>query len=142
MQLLKLFQQAEQYHKRAVIEVPFIHKTENDQHLHKLRFSLAAKRLQERFPNYLYITLWAGNNELAYLGKVTKDGILSFSDSATDQHKKLIQQIYENPVEALAQIGRDTGTCCYCGRPLTHPDSVKTGYGPICAEKYGLPWGS
>lgn len=24
--------------------------------------------------------------------------------------------------------------CCICGRPLTDPDSVKAGIGPICAK--------
>lgn len=26
-------------------------------------------------------------------------------------------------------------TCCVCGRPLTHPDSVRAGIGPICAAR-------
>ena len=27
------------------------------------------------------------------------------------------------------------GTCAVCNRPLTEPESIKTGIGPICREK-------
>jgi hypothetical protein len=27
------------------------------------------------------------------------------------------------------------GSCCRCGRPLTTPESVKLGMGPVCADK-------
>lgn len=33
-------------------------------------------------------------------------------------------------VEFLAE-----GRCIRCNRPLTHPDSIKNGIGPVCAEK-------
>ena len=26
------------------------------------------------------------------------------------------------------------GKCCKCGRPLTDPESIKLGVGPICAK--------
>lgn len=32
--------------------------------------------------------------------------------------------------------------CCFCGRSLLEPDSLTCGYGPTCAEKYGLAWGT
>jgi hypothetical protein len=44
-------------------------------------------------------------------------------------------------VNNLAAIGRQTGSCCFCGRELTDARSVTVGYGPICAGHYGLPWG-
>ena len=27
------------------------------------------------------------------------------------------------------------GICCKCGRPLTNPESIELGIGPVCAEK-------
>lgn len=145
MTLLELFKEAEKKHSKPVIEFPFLHKDEQNRNTvfakHKIRISLAAKRLQENFPNYLYITLWAGNHELTYLGKITKKGEVYFSNAATPRHKDIVAKIYTNPVGALAEIGRQTGICCFCSRILTQGDSIKVGYGPICAEKYGLPWG-
>jgi hypothetical protein len=29
------------------------------------------------------------------------------------------------------------GSCCVCGRPLTDPESIELGIGPICREKTG-----
>lgn len=30
--------------------------------------------------------------------------------------------------------------CCYCSKNLTHPESERRGYGPVCADKYGLEY--
>jgi len=46
-----------------------------------------------------------------------------------------------DPITVLAQYGKDSGVCCFCRRELTDERSVNVGYGPICAEYYGLPWG-
>jgi hypothetical protein len=37
--------------------------------------------------------------------------------------------------------GRRMGECCFCGLTLTDGRSIAVGYGPICAGKWGLPWG-
>lgn len=46
-----------------------------------------------------------------------------------------------DPAAAAAAYGHAKGTCCFCARDLTDGRSVAVGYGPICAEHYGLPWG-
>jgi hypothetical protein len=46
-----------------------------------------------------------------------------------------------DPAAAAAQYGHDVGACCFCRRELTDERSVSVGYGPICADKFGLPWG-
>lgn len=43
-------------------------------------------------------------------------------------------------VSTLAATGRRVGWCCFCSRRLDNHVSVQAGYGPICAEKFGLPW--
>lgn len=40
---------------------------------------------------------------------------------------------------AFAQAGSQ---CFICGRDLDTPESLTAGYGPVCAEKLGLPWGA
>ncbi len=37
--------------------------------------------------------------------------------------------------------GQATGVCQFCGRELTNAESMRRGYGPVCAERWGLPWG-
>lgn len=43
--------------------------------------------------------------------------------------------------EEAAAFGHDHGACVFCGRGLDDPTSVEHGYGPVCADKFGLPWG-
>lgn len=47
----------------------------------------------------------------------------------------------ENLVQRFASQGRETCNCSFCGLHLTNPQSVVVGYGPICADNWGLPWG-
>ena len=35
---------------------------------------------------------------------------------------------------AVVEVQHD-GRCGRCGRPLTHPDSIQSGIGPICAQR-------
>jgi hypothetical protein len=43
-----------------------------------------------------------------------------------------------NPAGVAKAYGKLMGNCCFCGLKLTDPKSVAAGYGPICAEHYGL----
>lgn len=43
--------------------------------------------------------------------------------------------------EEAARFGKVTGVCVFCSRKLTDERSITVGYGPICAEREGLPWG-
>ena len=43
--------------------------------------------------------------------------------------------------EQAARFGSVTGSCVFCMRTLTDERSISVGYGPICAEHNGLPWG-
>jgi uncharacterized ferredoxin-like protein len=38
--------------------------------------------------------------------------------------------------------GKVCGQCCMCGRALTDPQSILSGIGPVCADNYGIPYGS
>lgn len=43
--------------------------------------------------------------------------------------------------EKAAAFGKLYGVCVFCGLTLTNEASIEVGYGPVCAENYGLPWG-
>lgn len=43
--------------------------------------------------------------------------------------------------EEAARLGHLTGRCVFCSRKLTDDRSTEVGYGPICADREGLPWG-
>jgi hypothetical protein len=53
----------------------------------------------------------------------------------------LLTAFAANPLQVAAEYGAATHHCCFCGIELTDPRSKKMGWGPICAEKFGLEWG-
>jgi hypothetical protein len=78
--------------------------------------------------------------ERPYLGKVTPEGKLYPSRDCSDEQKARILEIGGDVVKAAKAHGAQHSNCCFCGRGLTTNESVANGYGPICAERYGLPW--
>lgn len=72
-----------------------------------------------------------------YVGRVT-DGQLIARDATA---ATTLAAVLADPLAATISAGRATGTCCFCARELTDTRSVSVGYGPICADHYGLPWG-
>ena len=53
----------------------------------------------------------------------------------------LLTAFAANPLAVAKAYGAATKHCCFCGIELTDPRSVKMGWGPICAAKFGLAWG-
>lgn len=51
-----------------------------------------------------------------------------------------IDALLSNPISESALQGKEYGRCCFCNRELDNEGSIQHGYGPICAEKWGLPW--
>jgi DNA-binding IclR family transcriptional regulator len=51
-----------------------------------------------------------------------------------------LNEVAANPQQAAVAYARLTSTCCFCGTGLTDERSVRHGYGPICADRYNLPW--
>ncbi|WP_440066472.1 DUF6011 domain-containing protein [Streptosporangium sp. OZ121] len=39
-------------------------------------------------------------------------------------------------IEEAMAFGRETGSCCICGRVLTNPESIEKGIGPICEQRF------
>lgn len=78
-----------------------------------------------------------------YYGKVDKDGRLAIHPrvQVCEEIHTLAKDIGENPSRVGKIHGAKWDNCMFCGRGLTTKDSVFYGYGPICAEKWGLEWG-
>jgi hypothetical protein len=45
------------------------------------------------------------------------------------------------PADVTGAFGLLAGRCIYCSHKIDTPESTAVGYGPVCAGKYGLPWG-
>lgn len=68
------------------------------------------------------------------------DGALQLV-AGVDWDAAVISQLSHDPVATCREEGRRSGVCCFCNRALTTPESCTAGYGPVCAERWGLPWG-
>lgn len=80
-----------------------------------------------------------------YWGRIDKAGVFHPHHKTAEHRVKNItealQLFAKDPRAAAEAYGKATGACCFCGRHLTDERSVTAGYGPVCAEKWGLAWG-
>lgn len=75
----------------------------------------------------------------AWYGRVTPAGVWEPSQRANiDAIGELLRQLATDPARVAALYGKLTGNCCFCQRELTDARSVTAGYGPVCADHYGL----
>ena len=81
---------------------------------------------------------WDG--ERPYLGKITPEGKLYLGAGVSDEVRDRILAIGSDVVKSAKAHGAQHNNCCFCSRDLTTDESVSNGYGPICADKWGLPW--
>lgn len=75
-----------------------------------------------------------------YLGKITPEGKFFAGRGVEDEVKQRIAEVGSDVVGSAKAHGAQHGNCCFCSRDLTTDESVSNGYGPICADRYGLPW--
>jgi hypothetical protein len=52
--------------------------------------------------------------------------------------EKLLIRFGKDPAGVAKEFGALTGNCCFCSRPLSDVRSTAAGFGPVCAENYGL----
>lgn len=81
---------------------------------------------------------WDG--ERPYFGKITPEGKLYLSAGVSDEVRDRILAIGSDVVKSAKAHGAQHGQCCFCNAPLSTDESVSNGYGPICADNWGLPW--
>lgn len=106
-----------------------------------IRLSVASATA--KVPGSINVTSTGAYESRTWYGRITSDG--KFTTSAKAQVSPAIVAMLKNfaqePVRVAAAHGRQTGHCCFCARELTDKRSIEVGYGPICADKWSLPWG-
>jgi len=65
---------------------------------------------------------------------------LTLRSNATQAEVAQLVALNGDHLAAARVYATRTSCCCFCGLELTTAESVGSGYGPICAEKWGLPW--
>lgn len=78
-----------------------------------------------------------------YLGKIDAHGDYSASRdieaSLASGVLGALRTFAADPAAAAKAYGMRFSNCCFCALELTNAQSLMAGYGPICAENYGLP---
>lgn len=77
-----------------------------------------------------------------YYGRVSADGVLHPSRDCDNPIRGLLTALASDPAGTAAKHGKLTGECCFCSKALDTPESTAVGYGPVCAKKFNLPWGT
>lgn len=106
-----------------------------------IRVTVAGDR--SKYPGSLSITGMGSFDARAWFGRVNTDGTFTPGRDAIGKETVLaglLSRFAAAPVQVAGEHGRTTGSCCFCNRALDDKRSVAVGYGPICANNYGLPW--
>lgn len=87
------------------------------------------------------------HGEREWLGRIRVDGTFEPARriSGTETERALVPYLVRfatDPAGVAAEHGRLTGKCCFCNIGLKDPRSTAVGYGPKCAERFGLEWGA
>jgi len=112
------------------------HPTDPKKQVVDVEFRVSQAPATGKNPGSLYVKR-AGE----YQGKIARDGTFS---AARDAHPGMVEALRAfaaDPARAALAYGQATSNCCFCARELTDQRSVDAGYGPICASRFGLPWG-
>ncbi len=97
-----------------------------------------------RVPNVVNVTRGPFGTPNSWLGRVTAAGVWEPSRDVGDAAApvaKLLKALGKDPEAVAAEYGKLMGRCCFCSRTLDDARSTEVGYGPVCAENYGLSWG-
>lgn len=105
----------------------------------KISYDLENCRLVLAYsPSYASIAIRVGNRSI---GALSLQGSMSKSYPIKDAKiLACLVAIEQDPIKAAKLSGKQTGSCCFCGRELTDARSVIHGYGPVCAANWNLPW--
>ena len=107
---------------------------------HELLFTIAGSG--SKFPGAVNVMSPGAFGERTWFGRLLDSDLLHRSADCTDAIAGIVAEFADDPIEFAATHGRRSGFCCFCGRELRTDESTSVGYGPVCAERWGLPWGS
>ena len=106
--------------------------------------SLAVAGEASRFAGSVLVTAGHfGQDDRRFYGRIEMQGddVLHAASDCTPAVVRALVDLAQDPAAVATAYGKRTGACCFCGIELSDARSVAMGYGPICAENFGLPWG-
>lgn len=110
-----------------------------DQGGSRMVMSLAGDASKNKGAIYVKGDRASGGN---YYGKITPEGRFFRAAGCPVSVEPKLVAFAADPETVAANYGKLTGCCCFCGRSLSDDRSTDVGYGPVCAAKFGLNWGT
>lgn len=134
--LVAMFQKAKQH-----LKYPKIFLVVNGKPL-----ELALLGQKSKTPGHISVTDGMPYGQNAYYGKVSPEGELTPGRDLNEMMLlpvvDLLTSMAAQPEETAQKYGKLTGRCCFCNSKLTDEKSTAVGYGPVCADHFGLKWGT
>jgi hypothetical protein len=106
---------------------------------HKLVLALAGSK--SKSPGTVNITDGRPYGVGKWFGRIDVAGAVQKGRDWHPGVEAKLRQLAADPAKVANQHGVATGRCCFCSRDLSTAESRSVGYGPICADHFGLPWG-
>lgn len=105
----------------------------------KVVLSLAGAR--SKYSGQVMLTDGGPFGDNIWYGRIDIDGNVFPSRSMDSEVMELLTSLSLDAAKVTGTYGHNTGSCSFCARHLEDKRSVSAGYGPTCADKFGLPWG-
>lgn len=130
--------------------VALMHRAQESLQYPKLRLALPEGDLvvsvaggRARHPGTLNVTSPGGYHDSTWYGRIHTDGRWEPTRAgAPTWVQQALQRVAQDPAGVASASGQRSGACSFCGQQLTDERSLGVGYGPVCADNYGLPWGT
>lgn len=106
-------------------------------------FALHMAGIGSAYPGCIQIKEYEGDRK--WYGRIYPDGRFELSPKYTmAQMQPILQSLRDLAADPLGEAQRSarlTGRCCFCHIRLKDERSTEMGYGPQCADNFGLDWG-
>lgn len=101
-----------------------------------IQLSLAGAKAKK--PGTINVTDGKAFGQNIWYGRVNVDGTWEKSFKANDDIGGVLKELSLNPAAFATKYGHKHGHCCFCNKTLTQDNSVAAGFGPVCADNWGL----
>lgn len=93
-------------------------------------------------PGSINVTDGLPYGENKWFGRILLDGTWQMSGDVPQYVVSTVKRLSADPAGMAKKYAKVSGHCCFCNTPIESDESMAVGYGPICAKKFGLAWGT
>ncbi len=99
---------------------------------------LSVAGARSRVPGSIHVTDGGKFGQSRFYGSISPEGGFRPNASAPVGLAAFLQTFAADPEAIATRYGTLTGNCSFCNLTLTDTRSTQVGYGPVCAQNWGL----